>query len=357
MLSTARHTGAKIFCTASLPRLATTQLRPAVVVLLRSTAPIPTHGHLRAFSTTSISQNPQLQHLKINPEYAGGWHHPVYTPEQMNSIKIAHLQCATWSDWVALAAVRLLRSVFDFATGYRHDEAVALGQKDPAAAAQKYSMSEEKWISRFIFLESIAGVPGMVGGMIRHLHSLRVLRRDNGWIATLLEESQNERMHLLTFLEFRNPGLIMRMFLLAGQGAFFNLFFLAYLVSPKTCHRFVGYLEEEAVITYTRTIADLEAGKLPKWENMEAPQIAKEYFQLKPGQDKVKDLLMQIRSDEAKHREVNHTLANLNKTDMNPYAAQWSDEVPHPTKGLGYIKQTGWKRQELAEIAEKTPKE
>ena len=47
---------------------------------------------------------------------------------------------------------------------------------------------------RFIFLESIAGVPGMVAGMLRHLHSLRRLKRDNGWIETLLEESYNERM-------------------------------------------------------------------------------------------------------------------------------------------------------------------
>lgn len=95
---------------------------------------------------------------------------------------------------------------------------MALGKKDPAAAVQKYSMSEDKWLTRLIFLESIAGVPGMVGGMVRHLHSLRVLRRDNGWIATLLEESQNERMHLLTFLKFREPGVVMRVMLLGAQG-------------------------------------------------------------------------------------------------------------------------------------------
>jgi hypothetical protein len=83
-------------------------------------------------------------------------------------------------------------------------------------------------------------------------------------------------------------------------------------------------------------------------------QIAKDYFQLKPGQDNVKDLLMQIRADEAKHREVNHTLANLKQTDMNPYAAEWPSEVPHPTKELEWIKQTGWDREELTKIAEKT---
>ena len=57
-----------------------------------------------------------------------------------------------------------------------------------------------------IFLETVAGVPGMVGGMLRHLHSLRTMRRDHGWIRTLLAEAENERMHLLTFMELRQPG-------------------------------------------------------------------------------------------------------------------------------------------------------
>lgn len=48
-------------------------------------------------------------------------------------------------------------------------------------AKQKYSMTEEKYLIRNIFLESIAGVPGMVGGMLRHLRSLRRMKRDNGW--------------------------------------------------------------------------------------------------------------------------------------------------------------------------------
>ncbi|KAI5816077.1 alternative oxidase-domain-containing protein [Pyronema omphalodes] len=338
-----------------IPRLSTQHLRPMCGVLLHKTP-----SYRRDFTFTpvlrSMKRTPELR-IQLESEYTlaePAWSHPVYTREQMEHIKIEHRKCSTWSDYVALAAVRLLRWGFDFATGYKHDHAVALGKKDPKAAAKKYSMSEEKWLTRLIFLESVAGVPGMVGGMVRHLQSLRVLRRDNGWIGTLLEESQNERMHLLTFLKFREPGLFMRTMLLGAQGVFFNLFFLCYLVSPKTCHRFVGYLEEEAVITYTRTIADLEAGKLPKWENMEAPQIAKDYFGLQPGCDYVKDLLMVVRADEAKHREVNHTLANLEqKIDPNPFAAQWPQGMPRPSKGLEWTKGTGWERGELAEIASK----
>ena len=61
-----------------------------------------------------------------------------------------------------------------------------------------------------IFLETVAGVPGMVGGMVRHLHSLRRMERDHGWIHTLLEEAENERMHLLTFLKIKEPGPFFR---------------------------------------------------------------------------------------------------------------------------------------------------
>ena len=58
-------------------------------------------------------------------------------------------------------------------------------------------------------------------------------------------------MHLLTFLKLKKPGPIFRFMVLVSQGVMFNAFFLTYLISPKTCHRFVGYIEEEAVHTYT----------------------------------------------------------------------------------------------------------
>lgn len=79
----------------------------------------------------------------------------------------------------------------------------------------------------------------------------RIVLRDNGWIHTLLEEAENERMHLLTFIQLRDPGPLFRMAVLGAQGVLFNLFFASYLLSPKTVHRFVGHLEEQAVVTYT----------------------------------------------------------------------------------------------------------
>lgn len=141
----------------------------------------------------------------------------------------------------------------------------------------------------------------------------------------------------------------MRLAVLGTQGVFFNAFFLSYLVSPKICHRFVGYLEEEAVITYTRQIEDLDAGRLPMWNKMQAPDIAVKYWNMPEGHRTMRDLLLYIRADESKHREVNHTLGNLDQqNDPNPYVSEYKDHVkPHPVKGLEHQKPTGWEREEV----------
>ena len=54
-------------------------------------------------------------------------------------------------------------------------------------------------------------------------------------INTLLEEAENERMHLLTFMAMRDPGPLFRAMVLAAQGVSFNLMFISYLISPKVC--------------------------------------------------------------------------------------------------------------------------
>lgn len=69
-------------------------------------------------------------------------------------------------------------------------------------------------------------------------------------------------------MTLKKPSIFFRALVLGAQGIFYNLFceFLlhwplspslilknllvfSYLVSPRTCHRFVGHLEEEAVLT------------------------------------------------------------------------------------------------------------
>lgn len=168
-------------------------------------------------------------------------------------------------------------------------------------------------------------------------------------IETLLEEAYNERMHLLTFMKIAEPGRFMKLMILGAQGVFYNAFFLSYLMSARTCHRFVGYLEEEAVLTYTRSIADIDAGRLPKWQTLEAPEIAVKYWNMPEDHRTMRDLLLYIRADEAKHREVNHTLGNLEqKIDPNPFVSEYEDpSKPHPSKGIENIKPTGWDRSEV----------
>ena len=115
------------------------------------------------------------------------------------------------------------------------------------------------------------------------------------------------------------------------------------------CHRFVGYLEEEATHTYSLAIEDLETGKLPKWEKLQAPEIAINYWQMPEGKQSMRDLLYYIRADEAKHREIHHTFANLEqKTDPNPFVSEYKDkDKPHPGKGIEHLKSTGWEREEV----------
>jgi len=160
--------------------------------------------------------------------------HPVYSMRDIETIPVTHRKPNGFRDYFARGFVRFTRGSFDLITGYNEQQ-----------------MSANKWMTRAIFLETVAGVPGMVGGMTRHLRSLRSLRPDNGWIHNLLEEAENERTHLFIFLELKKPNFFFRTSIMLTQGIFYNLYFISYLLFPKYCHRFVGYLEEEAVHTYT----------------------------------------------------------------------------------------------------------
>jgi ubiquinol oxidase len=164
---------------------------------------------------------------------------------------------------------------------------------------------KKRYGHRAVILETVAAVPGMVGGMLVHMRSLRRMKDDEGWIQTLLDESQNERMHLMTFVTIAQPNWFERAMILLAQGIFFNAFFVLYLVSAKTAHRLVGYFEEEAVISYTAYLDEIDAGRL---ENVPAPQIAIDYWHLAPDA-RLRDVVIAVRADEAEHRDVNHGYA------------------------------------------------
>ena len=159
---------------------------------------------------------------------------------------------------------------------------------------------------RAIVLETVAAVPGMVGATINHLKCLRRMCDDKGWIRTLMDEAENERMHLMTFVEVAQPTLFERLVILAVQWAFYVGFFALYLISPRTAHRVVGYFEEEAVLSYTHYLREIDEGRSP---NVPAPAIALKYWDL-PQDATLRDVVLVVRADEAHHRDVNHGFAN-----------------------------------------------
>ncbi len=159
---------------------------------------------------------------------------------------------------------------------------------------------------RAVVLETVAAVPGMVGGMLQHLKALRHIREDQGWIRELLDEAENERMHLMTFIHIARPSPFERGLIMVGQAVFFNTYFFLYLIAPKTAHRVVGYLEEEAVVSYTGYLAQVDSGAV---ENVPAPQIARDYWKL-PADARLREVIIAVRADEAKHRDMNHGFAD-----------------------------------------------
>lgn len=159
---------------------------------------------------------------------------------------------------------------------------------------------------RAVILETVAGVPGMVAGMLRHMRSLRRMEDDHGWIRILLDEAENERMHLMTFIEIAKPNWFERLLILLAQGIFFTGFLLLYIFSARTAHRLVGYFEEEAVFSYSCYLAEIDSGAI---DNIPAPQIAIDYWQL-PADARLREVVIAVRADEAGHRDVNHDFAN-----------------------------------------------
>ena len=166
---------------------------------------------------------------------------------------------------------------------------------------------KKRYGHRAVVLETVAAVPGMVAGMLVHLKSLRKIEDDKGWIKILLDEAENERMHLMTFIHIAKPTAIERFIIMIAQFIFIITYGIIYLASQRTAHRIVGYFEEEAVISYTEYLNELESGAIP---DQPAPEIAINYWNL-PLHSTLKDVVRVIRDDEAGHRDVNHSFADI----------------------------------------------
>ena len=160
---------------------------------------------------------------------------------------------------------------------------------------------------RAVVLETVAGVPGMVAGMWNHLRSLRKMRPDDrGWIRTLLEEAENERMHLMIFIEIAKPNWFERWMIITAQFLFWHFYMFLYIFFPKVAHRMVGYFEEQAVISYTSYLKAIELGKI---KNIKAPNIAINYYGLNKDA-KLSDVITAVREDERGHSQANHEMAD-----------------------------------------------
>jgi ubiquinol oxidase len=160
---------------------------------------------------------------------------------------------------------------------------------------------------RAVVLETVAGVPGMVAGVWMHFKSLRVMKAGYGeQIREMLAEAENERMHLMFFIEIAKPNYFERFIVLFAQ-VIFGLFYLfIYIFFTRTAHRMIGYFEDEAVKSYTEYLELVESGKI---ENIQAPKLAINYYKL--GTDaKLSDLIRCVRADEEHHSETNHNYAD-----------------------------------------------
>src|SRR5271165_6720778 len=113
-------------------------------------------------------------------------------------------------------------------------------------------------------------------------------------------------MHLMTFIQIAKPTWLERCIILGVQWAFYVPFLFLYLASARTAHRVVGYFGEEAVISYTHYLAQIDEGLVP---NVPAPAIAKHYWKLSDDAT-LRDVVLVVRADEAHHRDVNHGFAS-----------------------------------------------
>jgi ubiquinol oxidase len=165
----------------------------------------------------------------------------------------------------------------------------------------------DRYGHRAVVLETVAGVPGMVGGMITHLTSLRRLQRGHGQkIQELLDEATNERQHLMFFMEVVHPSLLERIIITIAQFIFWHYYLVLYILFPRTAHRMVGYFEDEAVRSYTTYLELIDSGDI---EDISAPEIAIEYYGMS-SDAKLSDMIKCIRKDEMHHAKVNHRYAD-----------------------------------------------
>lgn len=268
------------------------------------------HVHFKLSQKTKpLSPKQEEECELLAGDHTGRQQNHIWTKEELDeALKTLYRhKPQTFSDYLTNGLMYGAYHTFNFCTGYKHENP---------------SVKSIEW--RLLILESIAGVPGFVAAGFRHFRSLRTLNRDHGWIATLLEEAENERMHLLVCLKMFETSSFTRLLVVCAQMFMTPLLMGIYLVHPRSMHRLVGYLEETACHTYASIIHHIETPGThlhESWKDLPAPPIARGYWKL-PDDAQWIDALKCMFADETHHRDVNHTFASMKSDDPNPYVDQ-----------------------------------
>lgn len=194
---------------------------------------------------------------------------------------------------------------------FRHHAPETLSDRFAFGAARMLTASAgalfgRRYGDRVTVLETIAAVPAMVAATLLHLKCLRRMIDDRGWVRTFMDEAENQRAHLMSFVAIARPSMWERLLIVIGQGVFYNAYFLLYLVSGRTAHRLAGYLAEQSVRGYSQYLEGIESGAK---ENRAAPASAIAYWTLTPDA-RLSDMIVAMREDEAIHRDIHHAFAD-----------------------------------------------
>ena len=120
-------------------------------------------------------------------------------------------------------------------------------------------------------------------------------------------------MHLMIFIQIAKPNRFERWMIILAQFLFWHFYMFLYIFFPKVAHRMVGYFEEQAVISYTEYLKEIDEGRA---ENIPAPTIAKNYYALNEDAT-LRDVIIAVREDERGHAKVNHNMADILKRAKN----------------------------------------
>lgn len=232
----------------------------------------------------------------------------ISIPSSQYNINNTHHKTIYCTDYAAWMTNKLIKFIFDLLSGLLFTDLIKI-------VFNKNRDDELKAIKRIIFLESIAPVPSSTAHFWRIRRSCLFHIADKGIIQQLHDEAENERIHLFIALQIYHPAILFRICLWIVLISFSFYYFIMYIIFPEYSHRLAGYMEEDAISTYSNMISDMDEGKFSGWKKIEAPLIAKLYYNLNDTAT-WKDVLICIRQDEIHHRDTQHSFANQQHTSI-----------------------------------------